>query len=192
MPPATAPSTPAGLDAVVSGRTAALVWDVSTDNLSGVSGYTVKYSHDGQEFTISADGTGFVLNDLALGTWNWSVQAIDAAGNASAVTSGSFTVSDVTPPDPGIESTARNDINGNGISDVTFQWTGGDNQIGFWMNGSAAMKAGLNLSTCPTCTFIPASSANFFNALASSGVATMGFSMKTCLRFCKALDAHSK
>ena len=60
------------------------------------------------------------------------------------------------------------------------------------MNGSAATKAGLNRSTWPTCTFTPASSASFFKALASSGVATMGFSMKTCLRFRKAFEAHSK
>ena len=29
----------------------------------------------------------------------------------------------------------RSDIDGNGISDVLFQYTGGDNQTGYWMNG---------------------------------------------------------
>ncbi len=31
--------------------------------------------------------------------------------------------------------TARSDIDGNGISDVLFQYTGGDYQTGYWMNG---------------------------------------------------------
>ena len=56
----------------------------------------------------------------------------------------------------------------------------------------AAIYAGLNLSTWPTCTFTLASSANLTSRLASSTVATIGFSIKTCFFFFKAKDAHSK
>ena len=38
-------------------------------------------------------------------------------------------------PEPKMEFIAKSDIDGNGISDVLFQWTGGNNQTGFWMNG---------------------------------------------------------
>ena len=144
----TAPGAPSGLKAVVSDRTVALVWDPAADDLSGVGEYVVKYSLEGQEFTAATSGTGYVLTDAACGTWEWSVQAVDAAGNESADAAGaSFTVSESVPPapgpepEPGIESLAKNDINGNGISDVTFHWTGGDHQIGFWLDGTSQWQS---------------------------------------------------
>ena len=41
----------------------------------------------------------------------------------------------VAAPAP-VGGDARNDIDGNGISDVLFQYTGGDYQLGYWMNGT--------------------------------------------------------
>ena len=34
------------------------------------------------------------------------------------------------------ETNPRSDVDGNGVSDVLFQYTGGDNQTGYWMNGA--------------------------------------------------------
>ena len=100
VPPAgdtTPPSDPAGLDAVVSGQKVALVWDVSSDD-TGVKEYIVKYTRDGQVFTARTGGTSYVLNNAGYGTYSWSVQAVDFAGNKSAVTAGgTFTVSDFQP-----------------------------------------------------------------------------------------------
>ena len=35
-----------------------------------------------------------------------------------------------------VAGTAKSDVDGNGVSDVMFQYTGGDYQLGFWMNGT--------------------------------------------------------
>ena len=48
----------------------------------------------------------------------------------------SISVGAVEPSGP-----AKSDIDGNGISDVLFQYTGGQGQIGFWMNGTSDWKS---------------------------------------------------
>ncbi len=85
-----------------------------------------------------------VLENADSGTWSWGVQAVDFAGNESAVVYGEdFTVTEnVTPgpqpePEPEERFVADGDIDGNGVSDVMFQWTGGDHQVGFWENGTS-------------------------------------------------------
>ena len=35
------------------------------------------------------------------------------------------------------QTMAKSDVNGNGVSDVLFQYTGGDNQLGFWLDGTS-------------------------------------------------------
>ena len=91
------PDAPAGLRAFVDGQDVALVWNVSEED-SGVKEYIVRYSFNGQTFTESTRGTNYVLNNADYGTWSWSVQAVDFAGNESAITVGdAFTVSDFKP-----------------------------------------------------------------------------------------------
>ncbi len=93
-----APTAPAGLDTIVSGQKVALVWDVSMDDSSGVKEYVVTYSLDEQEFTVRTSNTNYVLNNADFGDYSWSVQAVDFAGNESAVTAGeAFTVSGFKP-----------------------------------------------------------------------------------------------
>ena len=128
------PSDPTDLKAVVAGRTVTLSWTASTD-LSGVKGYVVRYSHDGQEFEVNTTAAGFVIEDADPATWNWSVQAVDNIGYASEVAAGeAFTVSEAV-------YAAKSDINGNGISDVMFVWAGtleqpGNYQHGYWLDGT--------------------------------------------------------
>ena len=41
---------------------------------------------------------------------------------------------------PAPQYIARGDVDGNGVSDVMFQYTGGDYQIGYWMNGTSEWR----------------------------------------------------
>ncbi len=89
-----APTEPSGLMAVVSDPTVVLIWSPSRDTASGIKEYVVKYSCNGQTFTASVSNTNHVLTGLASGSWTWGVQAVDIAGNESALVSGnSFVVS---------------------------------------------------------------------------------------------------
>ncbi len=61
-----------------------------------------------------------------------------------AITTIHFNTADLKPmdsdPEPEPVLRIRSDINGNGTSDVVFQYTGGDCQIGFWMDGTDAWR----------------------------------------------------
>ena len=96
----TAPTVPSGLQAVVADQTVTLSWASSTDDLAGVKEYVVKYSHDGQEFTLTTAETSLVLENVDFATWQWNVTAFDAVGNASEVTAGeAFTVEEAVGPE---------------------------------------------------------------------------------------------
>ena len=130
------PSDPSGLKALRDEQDAMFMWNACTDDRAGLKEYVVRYSNGSREYTVRTDNTSLMVNDLASGTWNWRVQAVDNLGNASpAVPGKSFTMGTVVP-EPVTGFTPECDIDGNGISDVMFQWTGGDQQIGFWMNGT--------------------------------------------------------
>ncbi|WP_170290045.1 fibronectin type III domain-containing protein [Pseudomonas vancouverensis] len=92
---ATKPTQPTGLVAGnVSTRAAALIWNRSSDNV-GVTGYEIL--RDGQFIDTTKDSTpGYLAIGLIAGNvYQFSVRAIDAAGNQSE-TSASVRVS--TPP----------------------------------------------------------------------------------------------
>ena len=141
-----APSAPSGLKALKDEQTVVLIWNACTDNLSGIKEYIVKYSNGSQEYTIQTSNTNYMLSNLAFGSWEWSVQAVDAVGNVSAATDGAaFTVADVVP-EPEKKFTTSSDINGNGISDVMFVWAGtteqpGNYQHGYWINGTSEWQS---------------------------------------------------
>ena len=132
---AAAPSTPAGLQALVAYQTVTLSWTASTDDASGVKEYIVKYSHDDQEFTATTAETTLVLENVDFATWQWSVQAVDNIGFASETTAGDAFVVDQAAP--GKKFVTQSDIDANGVSDVMFVWTGNNYQHGYWMNGTS-------------------------------------------------------
>ena len=67
------------------------------------------------------------------GSYYLKVESLNAAAGKNGA---DYSVSvDCTPVSPAADFIAASDINGNGISDILFQYTGGDNQIGFWMDG---------------------------------------------------------
>jgi len=87
--------------------------------------------------------TSYLLTNVDYATWNWSVAAVDAVGNISDATTGeAFTVVEaVVPPQPQKQFVASGDIDGNGISDVMFVWTGNNYQHGYWMNGTGTWQS---------------------------------------------------
>jgi hypothetical protein len=84
-PDTVAPSAPGGLKITSVGQTGlTLAWSASTDNVS-VSGYNV---FQGSARIGSTTATGYSFSGLACGTtYVFGVQAFDAAGNLSAVSS---------------------------------------------------------------------------------------------------------
>ncbi len=100
----TASSDPAGLDVAVTGNDVSLDWTDSTDNLSGVAGYTIEYTTD-DDFDSASSQTATVseldLTDLADGVYHWRVKSVDENGNESAWTEGAdFTVDTTAPATP--------------------------------------------------------------------------------------------
>jgi chitodextrinase len=96
LPDSTAPSGPASLTAVQTGpRSLTVSWDAATDNV-GVSGYEV--TRNGSVITTTT-ATTVDHSDLLDGrAYEYSVRALDAAGNRGAAATGLVTLPDVTPP----------------------------------------------------------------------------------------------
>ena len=102
------------------------------------------YGFDTQVITAQTpltvkDTAGFELGELTVG----QTAEIDGANytlNLSNDYRLTVTISEATPPPTPPTSVAKSDIDGNGVSDVMFQYTGGDCQLGFWMNGTNSWR----------------------------------------------------
>ena len=97
--------------------------------------YALAGGADGFNKTISVvDALGESLGTLTVG------QTADIGGTnyKLILADGALSVSveAVEPAGP-----AKSDIDANGVSDVLFQYTGGQGQIGFWMNGTNEWKS---------------------------------------------------
>jgi chitodextrinase len=81
VPDTTKPTEPKNLKATAGTGRVTLTWRASSDNV-GVTGYRV---YRGATQVGSVDGTTLTYTDmgLALGTYSYTVRAIDAAGNLS-------------------------------------------------------------------------------------------------------------
>src|SRR5207302_2331014 len=99
-----APSTPANLaPSVVSASQIDLAWAAATDNV-GVTGYRVY--RDGT-LVASPSGTSVSITGLSAGTpYSFTVSALDAAGNASALSAPSSATNKA--PDTHPQSTPTN------------------------------------------------------------------------------------
>ena len=94
IPPAdtAAPSAPAEVNGAASGSTATVSWNASTDNV-GVVGYRVYrgssagFAADASTKVADASGNSFTDSGLLAGNYYYRVDAVDAAGNASAASS---------------------------------------------------------------------------------------------------------
>ncbi|MDD6338388.1 MAG: hypothetical protein PUC15_08420 [Lentisphaeria bacterium] len=93
-----------------------------TDNLDDDP--TVQISVGGGDWTdLNRGEDGRYAFNLA-GNDDYELRAIDHAENVAVYV------------EAVVAYVAKSDIDGNGISDVMFQYTGGDYQLGFWMNGT--------------------------------------------------------
>ena len=109
-PPAdtSAPTVPANLTAVLSGTTANLSWTASTDN-TAVTGYRITRNGVLHTTVLNTfyNGTG-----LAVGTYTYTVAAVDGAGNVS----GSSNSASVTVPPPPLTDTTAPTVPANLIT----------------------------------------------------------------------------
>jgi GH25 family lysozyme M1 (1,4-beta-N-acetylmuramidase) len=97
-PPAdtTPPTAPAGLTAQVAGSTVVLNWQPSTDSAGGAVGY---HLFENGVQTYNTTSPTFTLLNKPAGTYQYQVEAYDAAGNRSAK-SNTVSVTVATPPPP--------------------------------------------------------------------------------------------
>ncbi|MEX3106779.1 MULTISPECIES: carbohydrate binding domain-containing protein [unclassified Streptomyces] len=102
QPPDTqAPSTPAKVTASATGTSVVVSWDPATDD-RGVTGYQVTRA-GGTKGTTVTDVTSTVLSDTGLEertAYTYTVQALDAAGNASAASAPVSATTGAKPPAP--------------------------------------------------------------------------------------------
>lgn len=81
----TAPTTPTAVRATVSGSSATVTWDASSDPAggTGVTGYEVLRGGS-VVGTVGPDARSFTQTGLPAGTSSYTVRAVDGAGNRSA------------------------------------------------------------------------------------------------------------
>ena len=113
----TAPAVPASLTNIVTGSSVALDWADATDATSGVKNYLFQYATNAQ-FTGATQSMVTVSNanvsNLSDGTFYWRVQTTDNSGNASAWTSGSSFMVDVTAPT--VPAALTRTVTGSGVA----------------------------------------------------------------------------
>jgi hypothetical protein len=134
-PDTEAPSVPAGLAAAATGSTVNLSWTASTDNV-GVTKYEVHRSATA-EFTADAttkiadvpSGTTYADAARPAGTWYYRVDAVDAAGNASAASAAATVV--VAPPADTEVPVAPTTVGATVVNqDVSLSWSGATDNVG--------------------------------------------------------------
>ena len=80
---------PDSMTAEVEDSTAALAWAEATDDFSGIAGYRLNFWTDPAEVIyIDTPWHNAVLADLVSGTWSWTVQTYDYAGNLTEEVAG--------------------------------------------------------------------------------------------------------
>jgi fibronectin type 3 domain-containing protein len=78
----TPPSVPGVVKATVTGGTAVLSWGAATDNV-GVAGYRITRGGTVIATVTGSGTTSYTDKNLKAGVYQWTVQAVDAAGNLS-------------------------------------------------------------------------------------------------------------
>ena len=135
---------------------AALVNDLSLVQGTPLYTLTVTGTEEHGAYTLADGAAGFdgtiTVKDTAgtdLGTLKVGGESLTIGDAAYTLVladgSLSVTVSDEEPPPPIPGGTAKSDIDGNGVSDVMFVWTGehgdGNYQHGYWMNGTSEWQS---------------------------------------------------
>ena len=103
----TSPVLGASLDAVVENRNVTINWDAATDNVA-VAGY--KLTIGSEVYELAADQVSLTLEGLKVGSYEYTLEAFDAAGNSVAGTTQNFVVESGSSP--------KQDLDNNSISDI--------------------------------------------------------------------------
>src|SRR2546429_343849 len=118
-------TTPQNLTAKLSGTNVSLTWQASTDNV-GVTGYQL-FRGTTQIATLNATTTSYIDSPPGAGTYQYTVKAVDAAGNVSDPSnSASATVPDTQKPSAPQSLTATP----NGSSQIDLAWQAPPDNVG--------------------------------------------------------------
>ena len=142
LPDTLAPSKPANLTATAGSPTSvALSWDASTDNV-GVTGYTV---YRGGSMLTTVTGTSYTDSSAQPSTtYSYAVDAFDAAGNHSPVSTAASATT------PAIPDTTAPSVPGNvtatasGPSSVIVAWSASTDNVG--VSGYAIYRDGASIA----------------------------------------------
>lgn len=116
----TAPVLGDTFQAAVNRNQAVFSWDAASDNVA-VTGY--RLTVNGTVYELGADALSYTLDNLASGSYEYTLEALDAAQNVSDVKTGAFRV-----------DTVKSDIDGNGIADLLFH-NEENGAVVAWMDG---------------------------------------------------------
>jgi hypothetical protein len=139
------PTVPANLVAVVGGANVSLNWSASTDNVI-VAGYAV-YRDGAKIADLIAPVTSYIDAARPVGTYSYSVDAVDGIGNRSAqspaVSAIVAPVADVTAPSipPSVVSTVSPDLHGR---DVLITWGSSSDNVA--VTGYSVYRDGVKLA----------------------------------------------
>lgn len=124
----TAPVLGDTFQAAVNRNLAVFSWDAASDNVA-VTGY--RLTVNGTVYELGADALSYTLDNLASGSYEYTLEALDAAQNVSDVKTGAFRV-----------DTVKSDIDGNGIADLLFH-NEVNGAVVAWMDGEDANSTSL-------------------------------------------------
>lgn len=124
----TAPVLGDTFQAAVNRNQAVFRWDAASDNVA-VTGY--RLTVNGTVYELGADALSYTLDNLASGSYEYTLEALDAAQNVSDVKTGAFRV-----------DTVKSDIDGNGIADLLFH-NEENGAVVAWMDGEDANSTSL-------------------------------------------------
>lgn len=124
----TAPVLGDTFQAAVNRNQAVFSWDAASDNVA-VTGY--RLTVNGTVYELGADALSYTLDNLASGSYEYTLEALDAAQNVSDVKTGAFRV-----------DTVKSDIDGNGIADLLFH-NEVNGAVVAWMDGEDANSTSL-------------------------------------------------
>ena len=112
--------------------------------VAGTAKYTLTDAAAKEGVCLLASDAASFNGDVTFGTYTLKVGESVLVDESLVYTLGitdssdlALTVAAYVPP----AVPAKSDIDANGVSDVMFQYTGGQGQIGFWMNGTSEWKS---------------------------------------------------
>ena len=105
----------------------------ASDQQTGNYNLATRFYTSPENFVISVvDTENTQLGTLTIG----ETQTLSGLNYQLNLTSDKWLSLTVSETAPAASVSAKSDINGNGVSDVLFQYTGGDHQLGFWLDGT--------------------------------------------------------